>query len=101
MKDRIPTKTIKVDNLGEEKTIELYQWATQDEEDELMNSLFGENGIEPGGTINLRSQNITEYKKKLVTFFCKDLSWEEFNGMHPDAREKILEAIDSPLKKKK
>lgn len=103
MKDKIPTvkHTVKV---GEESVeIEVYEWITQDEEDDLSNAMLGGNDGYTAdefqtATFKIRPENMKEYNKRTLIAYLKTPTYDEYNLMKPVLREAIYKVVDSVVK---
>lgn len=114
-KSRIPTKEIKVGGDDNPKTVKVYEWLTQSEEDERSAIFMGEQEItvdDDSSTKGKKSakdniklkvdiNKVAKARKFLVEHMCVDLKWEEFDLWSPADRSQLLEALESQIDKKK
>lgn len=97
MKENIPTRKITVGKGEEAKEIEIYEWMTQDEENEYQGLLFGETEADEStlksGEFRVKLKNLLTTNKFLVEHLCKDLKWEDFNTWNPELRAEVVAEV--------
>lgn len=106
-KSAIPTVKIKIGEKEDQKEIELYQWLTQQEDDEYQNILTGGEKLELSSSdtdsikFSATIANVTSARNYLVEHYCINLKPEEFNVMNPALRSELAEKIQELYAKKK
>lgn len=98
-KSKIPTTKIK---LGD-REIEVYQWMTQEEEDQYLNTLTGDKEMSLSSEMEMQTSYSTLAKARnfMVQTLCKDFTFEEFNILSPDLRKELDAELAKIVNKKK
>lgn len=103
MKDGIPTKKVTFSHSDLKIEVEIYEWLTEDETQELTTAVLGDreySSPEEIQNIKLTPNRLGEYNRVKLKSLCKDLDWDKFTTLHPVLRNKILEHLDAQIKKK-
>lgn len=113
-KSKIPTKEITVGKDDNLRTIKIYEWLTQDEEDERMRIMMGDQEVDVDEAssnadgkgeakikMKMKYDGVAQARKYLVEHMCVDLEWAEFNAMNPTYRADILSELEGQVNKKK
>ena len=104
-KTKIPTTKVAIKGLDSE--LVLYNWLTQDESQAQLDIITEGKDLSPtnlkDGSLQLSVSSgiIGKLNRFKIESLCQNLTWDDFNVLSPDLRDKILSEIDKILNKKK
>lgn len=97
MEKNIPIKSIEIKYKDISKTVEVYEWFTEDEEAQYQSILLSGNSIDANRgeeqQVLITAESLNNAKKYLVTNLCKGLSWEDVNEWNPILRGKLFDKL--------
>lgn len=104
-KSVIPTTKIEIGKNEDKRVIEVYQWLTQQEDDEYLSLLTQGRDFSPDAegnvSISTNASNIATARNYLIEHYCIGIKSEEFNVMRPDLRQELINNIEALHSKKK
>lgn len=112
-KSKIPTREIAIGTDDQPLSVKVYEWLTQDEEDERLKLLTGDQELDiedstdkqasPDANVKMKIKmsNLAAVKRHLVEHMCVELKWDAFNIMSPDQRTKLVDELQKQVDKKK
>ena len=98
-KTGIPTKTITLGKGKGQLEVKVYEYLTQEEEDQRIELMTGENDVEivPGQdpVFKTKISNINRARDYLISAICVDLTPEKVNIMPPKLRKELTDQLQS------
>lgn len=101
MEKNIPTIEVTIGD----KTVILYQWLTQEEENKLNAVLVGDIEIDSNQVkkseikVKVSMDKIGQSNKILIQSMCKSHTWEQVNEWRPSERSSLIDKINEVREK--
>lgn len=104
MEKKIPTTILEI---GEDKLkVEVYQWLSQEEEDEYNSILIGSKAIETNTkakelSFSVSYSDVLKANSYRLKTLLKSPSWDEVSQWSPDLRKELNDKVTEVIDKKK
>jgi hypothetical protein len=104
-KTNIPTKELKLKH--SERVVKYYEWLTESEENEHQELMLGDNKLEVSDnteteemTFMVGIAQVNGANRYLVEHLLVDITYDEFDTLHPGDRQLIKKTLDNVKEKK-